>query len=154
MRVGALLVVTGFALVAVGSFAVRAAEDDKGNGDRAKLEGTWKLVSYEEDGQAMSAEDVKKVSLTIKGDKFTLKLPEGTVEGSSTRDATKKPKETDSTPTKGRFADKTLLGIYELSDDKYKACFAPPGKDRPKEFSSKRGSGHVLFVFTREKAKP
>jgi uncharacterized protein (TIGR03067 family) len=154
MRVGALLVVTGFALVAVGSFAVRAAGDDKDNGDRAKLEGTWKLVSYEEDGQAMSAEDVKKVSLTIKGDKFTLKLPEETVEGSSKRDATKKPKETDSTPAEGRFAGKTLLGIYELSDDTYKACFAPPGKDRPKEFSSKRGSGHILFVFTREKVKP
>ncbi|HKI36657.1 MAG TPA: TIGR03067 domain-containing protein [Gemmataceae bacterium] len=154
MRVVALLVLSGILIVAAGAFPLWAAEEDKDNGDRAKLEGTWKLVSYEEDGKAMSAEDVKKVSLMVKGDKFTLKLPEETVEGSSKRDATKKPKEIDTTPAKGRFEGKTLLGIYELSDDTYKACFAPPGKDRPKEFSSKKESGNILFVFKREKAKP
>jgi hypothetical protein len=36
-------------------------------------------------------------------------------------------------PSKG----KTLLGVYELSDETCKGCLAPPRKDRPREFSAK-----------------
>jgi len=52
---------------------------------------------------------------------------------------------------KGPDKGKTLLGIYELSDDAYKVCFAAPGKDRPTEFNSKEGSGNRLIVMKREK---
>jgi uncharacterized protein (TIGR03067 family) len=153
MRVDALLVLTGVVVVAAGSFAVRAAED-KAKGDVAKMEGTWKIVSWEQDGQAVSEEDVKKAVMTVKGDRFTLTTPQQTTEGSLKLDSTKKPKEIDATPAKGAFEGKTLLGVYELSEDTGKLCFAPPGQDRPKEFSSKKGSGHILFVGKREKAKP
>jgi hypothetical protein len=46
---------------------------------------------------------------------------------------------------------KTALGIYELSGDTYKLCYAPPGKDRPKEFSAKEGTGYTLSVWQRKK---
>jgi len=154
MRVCALLVLTGAFVFAAGAFALHAAEDDKDKGDRASLEGTWKLVSWQEDGKVMSEADVKKSGMTIKGDRFTLTMPDATTEGTFKTVATKKPGDIDVTSVKGRFEGKTLLGVYELSDDTYKACFAPPGKDRPKEFSPEKESGNILFVFKREKAKP
>ena len=45
----------------------------------------------------------------------------------------------------------TWLGIYELSGDTYRSCFATEGKPRPTAFTSEPGSGNVLWVFKREK---
>ncbi len=44
-----------------------------------------------------------------------------------------------------------LQGIYEVNGDTYRYCIAPAGKDKPNEFSSKEGSGHILMVLKREK---
>jgi uncharacterized protein (TIGR03067 family) len=46
---------------------------------------------------------------------------------------------------------RTKLGIYELDGDTYKYCLAPAGKPRPKDFTSRAGSGHSLGVSKREK---
>jgi hypothetical protein len=48
------------------------------------------------------------------------------------------------TVTEGPDKGKTFLGIYELSSDDYKVSFAPAGKERPTELSSKPGSGNLL----------
>jgi uncharacterized protein (TIGR03067 family) len=46
----------------------------------------------------------------------------------------------------------TQKGIYEfVNDDTYRLCTASPGKDRPGSFSTRPGSGHVLWVFQRVK---
>ena len=45
------------------------------------------------------------------------------------------------------------MGIYQIDDDTRKLCFAPSGKDRPTEFSSKPGSGHFLVIFERVKSE-
>ncbi len=42
-----------------------------------------------------------------------------------------------------------MLGIYELEGDRYKVCFAPPGKARPDDFTSKPGTGYILQVWQR-----
>jgi len=44
-----------------------------------------------------------------------------------------------------------MLGIYELERDSYKFCFAPVGKPRPSEFTSKFGSGNILQIWERRK---
>ncbi len=44
-----------------------------------------------------------------------------------------------------------LLGIYEIDGDTFRACFAKPGKERPKDFECKAGSEHTLTVWKREK---
>ena len=51
-------------------------------------------------------------------------------------DPTKTPKEIDATDSEG----KTILGIYKFDKDQFTVCFAPPDKQRPKEFSVKVGS--------------
>jgi uncharacterized protein (TIGR03067 family) len=62
-------------------------------------------------------------------------------------DATKKPKQMDTVSTEKEV----MLGIYELEGDGYRVCFAPVGKPRPSEFTSKSGSGNILQVWEREK---
>jgi hypothetical protein len=47
----------------------------------------------------------------------------------------------------------TCLAIYELGENTRKVCIAPPGKARPKDFTSTAGSGHILVTFERVKDK-
>jgi hypothetical protein len=46
-----------------------------------------------------------------------------------------------------------MLGIYELHGDNYKVCFAPAGKPRPNELTSKPGNGYILQVWVRQKTQ-
>ena len=46
---------------------------------------------------------------------------------------------------------KEIKGIYEMDGDTLKSCVAPAGKERPKEFSAGKGTGHTLRVFKRMK---
>lgn len=73
------------------------------------------------------------------------------LQGKFTVDPSKSPKTIDVTITEGDNKDKTMKGIYEIDGDNYKVCYAPFGKDRPKEFSSKGEEGLVLSVWKRDK---
>ncbi len=66
-------------------------------------------------------------------------------------DPSKTPKWMDSKATNDAAKGELSLGIYKIAGDDYKVCFAPPGKDRPKKFSSIPGSGQILQVWKREK---
>ena len=137
--------------VAVGFLIVVGGEA----GDDAKKElktfqGTWILVSAERDGKKVP--DEKGTKLVITGNKYALTQESSAVIGhlgTFSLDSAKKPKATDVTVTVGTDKGKTFLGIYELSSDDYKVCFAPPGKERPKEFISV--GGNLLQVWKREK---
>jgi uncharacterized protein (TIGR03067 family) len=114
------------------------------------MQGTWNLVSAMEDGNGLSEEKVKQTTIVVKGNTF--RFP-GLAEDATARagtfklDATKKPKEMDSTSAEKEV----MLGIYELEPDSYKVCFAPAGKPRPSDFSSAPGSGQILQVWERQK---
>lgn len=44
-----------------------------------------------------------------------------------------------------------LIGIYELKGDELRICITSAERPRPREFTSKKGSGHNLFVLQRIK---
>jgi uncharacterized protein (TIGR03067 family) len=143
----------GVLLVAGAALAV-AADDKKDDAkdELKKFEGTWQLVSSEHDGEKAPAEEIKKAmpKAVVKGDKVTLSAGGKTVmEAEFTVDPTKKPKTIDSTATAGPDKGKKTLGIYELDGDNLKICFNE--KERPKEFSAKKGSGNTMDTYTREK---
>src|SRR5262245_38661383 len=143
----------GMAVVVLAVGALIAADAEDAKKELEKMQGTWQLVFGERDGKKFTEEEIKKTKLIIKGDTF--RIPDSDVgtaqEGTFKIDASKKPKEIDSMAGKGPDKGKTSPGIYELDGDTHKVCFAPPGKDRPKEFSSKVGSGHILQTWKREK---
>jgi uncharacterized protein (TIGR03067 family) len=144
-----LLVIMG--VFAAGLMVAADAKDDPVKKELEKFNGVWKAVSIEHDGKEVPKEDLEKVSLTVKGDEYTFHRGDDVIKGTHKLDPTKTPKTIDAVRTEGPDKDKPLLGIYELSDDMYKVCFAAPGKERPTEFSSKEGSGHRLIVMKRAK---
>lgn len=144
MRLHALL------FISLGFLSAADAKDD-GKADLKKLEGTYVMVSGEDKGEKLPEKTIKSAKLTIEGDKHTVKIGEDTIIGTHKLAPTKKPKEIDAMDTEGPFKGKTTLGIYKLEGDEFTVCFAPPDKDRPKEFTSKSGTGAFVHVWKRQK---
>ncbi len=121
-------------------------------GDAKQMAGVWSLVSAERDGQPAPEEFVKSLRREVKDDEYALTRDGETLgKGKFKVDSTTKPKTIDFMPTEGNAKGMTMLGIYELTGDNLKVCYAAPGKDRPKEFSAPAGSGNTLSVWKREK---
>src|SRR5262249_51097926 len=116
-----------------------------------KLDGTWSMVSGEKDGKKLDADVVKNAKLVIKGDMHDVKVGADVFKGTHKVDPSKKPKTIDAMDTEGPFKGKTSLGIYDLDGDTFRVGFPKPGKDRPKEFSTTRGTGNIVHVGKREK---
>jgi uncharacterized protein (TIGR03067 family) len=140
-----------FAALTLALLGVAGARDD----DAAKKEleaftGTWRAVSATKDGKEAPRERAEKISLVVKGEKYTFTGSDGVaIEGTHKVNPSKSPKEIEAVRSSGEGKGEKILGIYELTKDTYKVCLAPPGKPRPKEFASKEGTGHRLLEFKR-----
>jgi uncharacterized protein (TIGR03067 family) len=146
-----LFLATGAILAADGP-----GKDNASKGDLDKLRGTWLTVSLVNNGQTLADEKtpakVVPPKLAYEGNKWMIIVGDKTIAtGIFTIDATKKPKEIDILDDSGTKNDKTKIGIYEIDGDTFKYCLAAAGKPRPKDFTSKEGSGHSLGVMKREK---
>jgi len=131
------------------------AKDEAIKKDRKRIKGTWRIVVLEINGKEAKEEDVKKLTVVNRSDGTWCVRSEGKAisKGISIFDPTQKPKTIDFTPTEGGDAGDQHLGIYELGDETRKLCFAPPGKERPREFTSAPGSEHILVVLERVKVE-
>lgn len=138
-----------YALLALVAGFLVAADDPKD--ELKKLEGNWTMVSGEKDGKNVAEQTIKTAKIVFNGDQHDVKVGDDIFKGTHKIDLSKKPKAIDATDTEGPFKGKTVYGIYELDGDTFKVCFAKPGEDRPKEFSSKSGTGHILHVWKKEK---
>ena len=125
-------------------------EDSATKKDLEGLQGTWRLLSAMEDGKSLAEDTVKQTTVVIKDHTFLFPhLAEDATSKAGTikLDATKKPKQMDTVSSEKEV----MLGIYELEGDGYRVCFAPVGKPRPSEFTSKSGSGTIQQVWERQK---
>ena len=127
------------------------AQQDAVKQEFERFRGTWKFVSMEIEGVKAQPEQFKTARLILDGERFTMTDGVATYKGTFAVTLNTKPKQFDVLFTDGPEKGKTSLGIYELDGDIYKLCLALPGKERPAEFVSKPGSGHVLEVLHREK---
>jgi uncharacterized protein (TIGR03067 family) len=134
------------------AFQVSAADDKKD-----PTAGKWVIESVTRDGKANAAlkgavreHADGKYTLTPNAAPTAAKKPEPTT-GTYTIDATKTPMTIDMKPKGGTYDGKTLLGIVKVDGDTLTIAFAEPGKDRPKAFESKEGSGVVLAVHKKAK---
>ena len=147
------LLVVGALLTAVAVIATAAdAKDEAIKKDRKLIEGTWRIVALEVNGNKAMKEDAKKLSVVNGPDGTWSLLSEGkeVAKGTNTFDPTKKTKTIDFTITEGGGKGDVHLGIYELGEKSRRLCFAATGKDRPTEFASTPGSEHILVTFERE----
>jgi uncharacterized protein (TIGR03067 family) len=137
-----------FIAMAVGmSFAARGPQGDPVQAELARFQGTWQLVSVRSEGKQVPDDQIADVRVVIRGNRHTVHVGDQVAarEIPFTLDPKAMPRQvTDQLPD-GR----TIQGIYELEGDTLRSCVAPPGKDRPAEFSAEPGSGHTLRVFRR-----
>ena len=131
------------------------AQDEAIKKDRKLIEGTWRVVALEIDGNKSMEEDARKLTVVNGSDGTWSLRSEGNEisKGTSTIDPAKKPKTIDFTATEGEGKGNQYPGICELVEKTRKLCFAPPGKGRPTEFSSTPGSEHIFVTLEREKFK-
>jgi uncharacterized protein (TIGR03067 family) len=117
--------------------------------DLDRLQGTWNLIMAMQDGKALPEDKVKQTTIVFKGDTF--RFP-GSAEYATSKagtiklDESKNPKEMDAISTDKEV----MLGIYRLEQNGYKVCFAPAGKPRPTEFTSKPENGYILQSWERQ----
>jgi uncharacterized protein (TIGR03067 family) len=57
----------------------------------------------------------------------------------------------DITGTEGPNKGKTILAIYEITDDTLRICYDLSGKARPTEFKTTKGTKLFLVTYNREK---
>lgn len=128
------------------------AADQPPKGDVKKelgqFQGSWTVVSAFKDGKA--DDGLKGAKLVFKGDQFTRTAKGETTKGTVKLNPAAKPKALDGTFADGPMKGQTFAGIYALEGDALKICTSPAGKERPKEFTSKAGSGNLLVALKRD----
>lgn len=117
-----------------------------------QLQGTWKFIAQEMDGKPRPAEDLKNLTITFTGDKWSVRMDGKEVQaGTHKFDPSKKPGQIDAKVTEGENKGSAMLGIYEMKGDTMKVCFDPMGKERPTSLTAK--AGQFSAVVQREKKK-
>ena len=119
-----------------------------------KFQGTWVMVSTEMDGKKIADENVGRSKITFQGDKMQVLVPHQHAEMIAVDivkiDPTRNPKEMHFVRRNGPNAGKTMIGIYEFEgDDQYKFAFDPIGARTLKEFTTKKGTGHIRNTWKR-----
>lgn len=121
------------------------------------LEGTWRFVSLESDGEKAPPTVIEKWRWVIRDGEIHMGDPAlGDQKSSFKLDESKKPKAIDMTALDGKAKGKTLKCIYRLDGEILKICvpegrLATNDRSRPTEFEG--GKGQSLIVLERVKGQ-
>ena len=135
-------------VIAVAFLVAPRAQDDAKN-----FEGTWTMVKGEQDGKPLDPETIKTAKLIVRGNHHTVIVGNDKMVGTHHLDPTTKPKSIDVKDTEGPYKGTTLLGIYQLNGDEFTVCFPASGKERPKKFTAKAGTGNLMHTWKRQSAQ-
>lgn len=121
--------------------------------DRAALQGTWKVVGSEQDGEKVPAKEIQNLFLIFKDD--TIHIREGGKTSERFRyliDPTRKIKEIDLTIQEGAQKGRTDRAIYRIEGNVLTICIQS-NKDapRPREFATRERSNLWLVILERTK---
>ncbi|HUS34929.1 MAG TPA: TIGR03067 domain-containing protein [Verrucomicrobiae bacterium] len=115
-----------------------------------QLPGIWQALSVIVGGEAIPADDVNEIRLTLTATRFTTSRGAETLFDSTyTSDATTCPKRIEMIGTGGDFEGQPALGIYAFEGEILQLCYTMPGFQRPADFTSGRGSGAFLITLKR-----
>jgi uncharacterized protein (TIGR03067 family) len=103
-------------------------------------------------GKKIPFEQIKMSTVTIEGNKFTVKRGNEVAQtGTLTFNTSKALKTFDATVTAGEGKGSVMLGIYKIDGDTMTVCMNYSGKERPTEFKTAERSESVLVVGKRVK---
>lgn len=145
------MLAVGLVFVSVGLTV--AADDDAIKKAVQDGQGTWRAVSWIEDGKKTPDEDLKDLRLVIEGNNWTFSKGKEVVSSGTYKIVAveKDHRKHDRKVDKGTSAGRTFLEIVKFEGDTVTVCVATVGKERPTEFASKADSGNRLTVWKRVK---
>jgi uncharacterized protein (TIGR03067 family) len=150
MRSALVTLFCALGLVVSGGSGTRADEKADVAKELKKFHGVWTFESVEAGGKKTPAEELKGLTVTFAGDKYTVKKGDEVIQvGIQKLDPSRSPKAIDVTVTEGLRKGAVMLGIYEIDGDTLKVCFDEEGKKRPTEFKSPAGSETFVNVHRR-----
>jgi uncharacterized protein (TIGR03067 family) len=119
--------------------------------DINRMQGTWQMVAMNREGDSEPLEGaLAKMQLTVKGDRRTLQAGNTVYSEARYRiNPAAEPPAIDVSVLQGGSRGQVMLGIYEIKDDRLRINLASPGRERPRDFSPKAGSGQTLQELKR-----
>jgi len=111
------------------------------------LQGDWVPANMVWDGEAVSADVLAGIKLTVKGNEYFVETDTGTDRGTFKVREGAQLKAMDVTTDSGE----ELPAICEIGADSFKVCYAINGGPRPTDFKSEPGSGRVSAAYKRKK---
>jgi uncharacterized protein (TIGR03067 family) len=143
------ILATGLVLAISPVVAADGPENDPAR-ELEQFQGTWKTVSMVIDGRDVPPEEIEFRQVIITGNNYVVVDGNRTIQRGTFRlDPAASPKRIDTMPADGPNQGKVDRGIYELDGGSVRLCHAPPDKDRPTEFSAKKGTGRWLVLDQR-----
>jgi uncharacterized protein (TIGR03067 family) len=115
-----------------------------------ELQGEWKVVRVEFDGEDLPKAQVEKMSVVVKGDKLTFVTDTHKAVSRMTVRAGKKTGEIDLRHEDGKK--RVVPGIWKIDGKRLWLCIDsdPDGRGRPTEFRAPAGTAVKVFVLERK----
>lgn len=145
--------VVGCLVLGLAAVALHAADEKPAKSDKELLQGTWNVVAMHEGENPVGDEDLKEMAMRLRfeGDNVVSIRGEGDPKPAGfTIDSARSPKELRISPTKGREAGHSYVGIYELAGDNLTISFASD-VDKPAPTDFKPAQKKIVLKLTRAK---
>jgi uncharacterized protein (TIGR03067 family) len=126
------------------------------SGDVKRLQGSWRFVALEANGEKKPAEETQGWKVIFKGDEMWVVKPEGTDPKLKFKlDPTKEPKTIDLIVQEGKDKGEVAPGIYAFSNGQLRLCINIFGDRsfRPREFKTQERDGVGFATLEQVKAE-
>lgn len=108
----------------------------------SRLQGRWRMTSGSRDGRPLPAALVERSERVTEGEETIVRIDGQLLSCATfTVDTSAEPHTIDCHLTAGPGKGQVQYGIYRLTDDLVRFCFAAPGAPRPGRFDTTRGDG-------------
>ncbi len=138
--------------VALISLVSAAAQDDAAKKDLKRLQGTWTMQALEVNGLNVAANSIQEAVLTIKDDRYELKLKDKVINTFTIAlDTSKDPKELDMLLLEGANKNQVHKAIYKIDNDLFVFCRGlNPDQARPNQFATWPDTGYFVVTWKKQ----
>jgi uncharacterized protein (TIGR03067 family) len=148
---GVVLVAKSIAVVAVVSLLLAQPDaQDAGKKDLQRLQGTWVMAALEVNGKDVGVDKVQGTTLTIKGDRYAVKVKDKVHECVIRLNAKRDPPTIDMIFADAA-GDKTHKGIYEIKGDTFRICRGlGADQERPGQLATWPGTNYFVVTWKKQ----